>query len=725
MAGDWIVKFFAPTSAIEARARHGYFVNQAKIRAAIAVPICLAFLLVYLQPSFASDPKRATVLVGSSVIALYAIVALIFSRTNDRVTWQAHLTTIVLDNAAITACVGLTGAAGEILVWLFLFITLGNGFRFGAAFLHACQVTSLVGLGVVLAISEHWQSTLSTWTGALLTMLVVPAYANGLLRKLQAAIRKAEDASKAKSLFLARMSHELRTPLNGMLAAADLLRETKLTQEQQQLANIVGQAGRVLLDEIRDILDISKIEANEIHLESAPVRLSEIIEAVHTVLSQAAASKSLRFVCKFDEASTHTVLGDPYHLRQVVMNLAGNAIKFTEQGAVTLEVRTLEESAATLTFEVSVTDSGVGIPDEKLPQIFEPFRQADESTTRKYGGTGLGLSISRQLVRLMGGEITVRSNPGTGSRFSFVLAMSRAPDGPAAQLNVRGDRSRDHEVATSEPSLAKLAGQRILVADDNATNREVMRLMLEKDGHEVVLAEDGEEALKLLYEGRFAIAVLDHNMPKLSGLDALRLYRASSVDPTPVIVASADATTEAIQSSLDAGAFEHLCKPVTLDTLRDALRRGCRVEGIAANEPRTESGPRLVTSVTPNDANLIDVATLNARVNLSPDPKFAVRLIEGYISDSEILTETIHEAVELRDIDRLRDAAHALKGGSATIGATGLLELSKRLQAMNDQLLLSQGTEVLIELNRLQAATKVALRDFLSTRVTVELVAHS
>jgi len=313
----------------------------------------------------------------------------------------------------------------------------------------------------------------------------------------------------------------------------------------------------------------------------------------------------------------------------------------------------------------------------------------------------------------MGGDISVESVLNKGTRFSFSIEFPLLPS-CGAELGARSNLDSDTKALANSPMT--LAPLRILVADDNQTNREILKLMLERDGHQVFLANDGAEALRQLTSTDFDLALLDHNMPNLTGLDAVRMYRSASASPIPVIIASADATPDAVNASYAAGAAAHLCKPVTLEQLRSEISnyapQGRYIHRVTKRSDAP--APRLVASE--ETVQLIDKGVLAQRAQLSPNPKFAEDLVEGYIRDAELLAEEIHVAVDIRDLARLRDAAHALKGGSATIGANGLYEFSKRLQTMDDETLASDTLPVLIELNDLVRRTTEALRSFIATR---------
>jgi two-component system sensor histidine kinase/response regulator len=373
----------------------------------------------------------------------------------------------------------------------------------------------------------------------------------------------AEAASRAKSAFLANMSHELRTPMNGIMGMLALARQRMADLKGLDQLDKAQGAAKHLLGVLNDILDLSKIEAERMILEDVPLKLGGIIENLTSVLGNKAVEKGLSLEIDLPEPLARLpLMGDPLRLGQILLNLAGNAIKFTERGQVILRVRPVTETADAANIRFEVADTGIGIGPEAQARLFTSFEQADNSMTRKYGGSGLGLAISKRLVQLMGGEIGVESAPGLGSTFWFTIRLVR--QGGSAVPSVPSSDASEADARLGRD----YSGTRLLVAEDEPVNREIACLQLEAAGLSIDLAEDGQQALELARRNVYALILMDMQMPNLNGIDATRAIRADSLNQTtPILAMTANAFDEDRQACLDAGMNDHIAKPVDPDML--------------------------------------------------------------------------------------------------------------------------------------------------------------
>ena len=376
----------------------------------------------------------------------------------------------------------------------------------------------------------------------------------------------AEAASRAKSVFLANMSHELRTPLNGILGMVSLARQATADAKVAGQLDKARTAADHLLRVINDILDISKIEADRLTLESVHFKSGSVLENLASIFDNRAIEKGLTLRMEIAESlAGRVVCGDPLRLGQVLINLTGNAIKFTEQGGVVVRAMLIEEQSAAVRLRFEVQDSGIGINGEDHGRLFEAFEQADGSMTRKYGGTGLGLAISKRLVGMMGGEIGFDSRPGNGSTFWFTVLLPTADDAVLPASTFQGDPA-------FEQLCREYGGTRVLLAEDEPISQEVSRALLEDAGLRVDLAEDGAAAVQLARTGHYALILMDMQMPRMNGLDATRAIRADSLNrATPILAMTANAFEEDRQACIAAGMNDHVAKPIIPERLYETL----------------------------------------------------------------------------------------------------------------------------------------------------------
>jgi signal transduction histidine kinase/CheY-like chemotaxis protein len=389
---------------------------------------------------------------------------------------------------------------------------------------------------------------------------------------------QAQAASRAKSEFVANMSHEIRTPMNGVIGMLSLAFETGSEADQREYLGDALASARSLMDLLNDVLDLSRVEAGRMELEQAPFSLREVLEEARKAIAPKAAEKKLALTVHRDANTPEWVGGDPVRLRQVLINLLGNAVKFTDRGEVSMSAEPLPDSPHGAGVHFSVSDTGIGIATEKQRLIFEPFRQADGSMTRKYGGSGLGLAICAQLVHMMGGRIWVESEPGRGSVFHFTVPFARVEAGEIPQSG--------HTAAELGGASPVAPNLRILLVEDNRINRKIATRMLESQGHRVATAENGRQGVDRFRDGGFDVILMDVQMPEMDGFEATQAIRSVETGTghrTPIIAMTAHAMKGDRERCLEAGMDGYVSKPVTAEELRKAILDaiGCSERGVS------------------------------------------------------------------------------------------------------------------------------------------------
>ncbi len=654
--------------------------GQALVRLVIAFLILsyLGWLRLRGQGAWIDAPLA--VMAGEAVIAA-AIMGAILLRPG--VSHVRRWVGMVTDYATLATLMLLGGAEMAPLYVIILWVTIGNGMRYGRNYLRSASGLAAVSFLAVILFSDYWQQQPHLAAGLLIGAVAVPMYLSSLLHDLHRATAEAKRANEAKSRFLASMSHEFRSPLNGIIGMAELLRSMKLDAEQRECAEVIHTSAHSLLLLVDDVLDISAIEAGKLSRKDADFELPEVLRRVRQMLQPQAEAKSLRLSVEQDEDVPSSLHGDGAYLTQILLNLVHNAIKFTPAGSVSLRVSLLEGGEGRARLRFSVRDTGIGIPDEHKQRIFQAFEQVDSGPSRRFGGTGLGTTIAQTLARLMGGEVALGDNPGGGSHFWADVPFEVR----AVEVEPEPGTGHRHSnvVSFDDPFVrhrARVRGLRILVADDQHANRRVLVRILEKAGHAVVTATNGDEALDRLEDGGIDLAILDMHMPQVSGIDVIKHLRFMQAGGprTPVIVLSADATPQASEQAGAAGARAFLTKPVVVGKLLETI-----AETVRAQDQAPQEAARPVDDlVQPAPAHS---ELLEELAEMGLGDEFLVSFVDQCLKDAASCVVNLGEAGRRRDWGEFRDAAHALKGIVQNLGAWTIAERCQHIMRAGDDFL--------------------------------------
>ncbi len=485
----------------------------------------------------------------------------------------------------------------------------------------------------------------------------------------------AEEASRLKSAFLANMNHEIRTPMNAILGLVHLALQTELTIKQREYLDTVNSSAQSLLNIINDIMDVSKIESGSLEIEKIDFSLKDVVARSFAILALKARDKKITLEQKIDPDIPDNLIGDPLRFEQILVNLLDNALKFTEEGNVTLQIQSAGEEtvSAQIMLEVTVTDTGIGMDNNVIDRLFKPFSQGDDSTTRNHGGSGLGLTICQRLVNMMGGSIKVESSPGKGSKFSFIALFHKGT--LSKQKNAPIDKSNFIQRYQS------LKGLRILVAEDHPINRQIMSEILESVGIEVEMANNGREAVQFLQknDNRIDLVLMDIQMPIMDGYDATReIRRLYSKSRLPIVAMTAHAMQEERERCLAAGMNEHLSKPVVIENLYDMLARLTGRTTQTSSESVIKDEQEHQSILIPEYLPGINIETALSRIN--GNKRLLGQLIKIFAQDHQGITEEVRHLIADNDTLSAARLVHGLKGVAGNLSADRLRIASANLE---------------------------------------------
>ncbi len=519
--------------------------------------------------------------------------------------------------------------------------------------------------------------------------------------ELRKSARKADSASKAKSDFLAMISHEIRTPMNGVIGLSKLLLDADLGERQRHFAELINTSASSLLTLINSLLDYSKIEAEKMVLDVEPFDIYNLVEELVKIYSVTANQKGLAVRLKMDQKLSRYYLGDEYRIRQILVNLIGNSIKFTEKGEITIEIEKKEQKEDTDLIRFLVKDTGIGVAPQMAKKLFQPFSQADDSSTRRFGGTGLGLSICAKLVELMNGKIGLESEVGIGSTFSFSLYLQpRGIEGKQVilqktitQLPLPLVQNNNVEKQDQDDGNVK-----ILIVDDDRTNRIVLEELFRSTGATLYSAENGKEALDQCQNINFDLIFMDCQMPVMDGFEATKqiysVYKRQFISIPPIIALTADATSQTKEMCYEVGMSDYLIKPLDFEILQSTLDTWLEPDK-RLQVVSTDNAKKYAINDKQGDKRKLSVINNETFERLKEHVGNIEHIVSVFLNSIQNRYGELQQAVNEKDADQVKKIAHMLKGSSSQIGATELARLCATVEQAGTQNNMSQIIKIL------------------------------
>lgn len=706
--------------------------EQATVRIAVGIAISILVAISYYSRSL--DQQFLIALV---IILIFECLATLLLVATIKDLFKANSRKLLgawLDICTTSIFIGLTTNLGALLVSIYLWVIFGNGFRYGKSYLYHAQAISIVGFLIAINLNPFWKSQPAISYSLITMLIILPLYVaklierlHGAMQRAELAYRKAEEANLAKTRFVANMSHEIRTPLNGIIGVSTLIKSTPLNSDQRDLLKSLDGSSKLLLSLLNNVLDFTKIEERKLTIEDVVFSVEDAVYETLEIFRTQSIQKGIQMGASVSN-TLNMARGDTFILRQILANLMGNAIKFTEKGSVTISATLLQEDADKLAVRFKVSDTGIGIPEERQGVIFESFTQADPSTTRKFGGSGLGLAIAKHMVEALGGTLKVQSTLGMGSSFWFVLNLKKA--------DIQQDRTplpQQDLVIAVPPELPAAAVTRppaevrtthktgtlsILVCEDEGTNLKILSRLLSLPGHQIQTATSSDEMLDALEKGKFDLVITDLNMPGMSGADAVKLYRFMQPNDqdTKFILFTADATTSAQEVASEARFDAFLTKPVDITKLFETIERILNLAENTATQwiNNAFSAPNSAVAKPSAVGVDLDLGVLQGLGEIGAgDDLFIHRLLKNYLGDSAKQIYKIELAVRRKQFSVVYDLCHALRGNSLSVGTTQLAATTELVGNLSTSTPMPEALDLLTRLNGDFSKASIAIESYL------------
>ena len=612
---------------------------------------------------------------------------------------------LLLDLVGTSYSVHITNEIGAVFIGVYLWLIIGYGLRYGSKTLKNAYCLSIVFFSFSYATNPFWHEHMPIFYGLLITLIGVPIHTMRLLTKLKLATTKAEQASQAKTEFLSHMSHEIRTPLNGIVGACNLIKDNQTQSEQKELLNVVKSSSELLVQLVSNVLDLSEIESGKVTRRTENFNLNELLDNCVNLFKPQTNNKGIFLSFKLKSDTPLMLSGEYLHIKQVLINLIGNAVKFTTEGSITVNVETLTRSDTEALIRFEVVDTGIGIPENAFNRIFESFSQADDSIKYQYGGTGLGTAISKRLINLMGGKIGVESKQNEGSKFWFEVPLA---------INII--KANDTNIASiadfKKPVNTKAL--RILVAEDNSINSMILSQVLKNAHHEVEVVVNGSLALDKLETEKYDLMILDSNMPVMGGIEALQLYRTLNLGQAmvPAIILSADATKGSMDRAYEIGAAAYLTKPIQNDELLKLIND--LVNPVEHSQGANVANfKRKAATNTRNVVQYLDLERIKALGSLSQDIDFFEKLVKDFTNETADNVKYLNQVVQKQDYINISAIGHTIAGSATNLGLPALCGVAKLIDEVSPTTHINKIEGLLAKFNQVFEETKLELENYI------------